>query len=388
MGLYKMFSNRTNWVFSSNRLVMLLDSLKKDKEKIIDLTQSNPTECGFYYPKEEILGALSNSGNLVYSPASKGMLSAREIVSEYYKDKGYEVDPDSIFLTSSTSEGYLFLFRLLADPGDRVLFPGPSYPLFEVLTQLNDLELVTYPLQYDNWSLDKALFDEVSPDAKAIVVVNPNNPTGSFVDEADLGIINGSCLNTGAAIICDEVFLDYVFDDKAKPKSLVGNKTSLTFVLGGLSKALGMPQMKLAWIVVNGPDRLVEEAKKRLEIIADTFLSVNTPSQNALGEWMKCKPFIQKDIVMRVRDNKKVVQSMISGSNKFKLLEAQGGWYSVLRLSGSVDEEEFCYELLSKKKVFVHPGYFFDFSEGAHIVISLLPQKEIFEKGMNALCIE
>ncbi|MBU0467874.1 MAG: pyridoxal phosphate-dependent aminotransferase [Candidatus Omnitrophica bacterium] len=381
-----MFATRTNWEFSSNRLVLLHDSLKKKNEEIIDLTQSNPTECGFYYPEEEIVKALSNSSNLVYSPSSKGMLSARKIVSGYYKDKGYEVDPENIFLTSSTSEGYLFLFRLLADPGDKILFPSPSYPLFEVLTQLNDLELVPYPLKYDQWSLDKTVFDELSGGAKAIVAVNPNNPTGSFVEDDDLQIINDACSKIEASIICDEVFLDYSFEDNAKPNSLVGNKMNLTFVLGGLSKALGMPQMKLAWIVVNGPDRLVKEAKKRLEIIADTFLSVNIPSQNALEKWMQCRSVIQKDIFKRVRENKETLRSMISGNNKFKMLDAKGGWYSVLRLPGSVDEEEFCYELLREKKVFVHPGYFFDFSEGSHIVVSLLPQKRMFEEGLKAFC--
>lgn len=381
-----MFSNRTDWEFSSNKLVSLLDKLKDNNEDIMDLTQSNPTECGFSYPKEKIVSALSNSSNLAYSPSAKGMLCAREVVCQYYKEKGYDVNPENIFLTSSTSEGYLFLFRLLADPGDKVLFPRPSYPLFEVLTQLSDLELAQYPLNYGDWSLDEDAFESISKGAKAIVAVNPNNPTGSFVGNEDLKIINKVCANTDASIICDEVFLDYAFQDDFKPNSMVGNKENLTFVLGGLSKALGMPQMKLAWIVINGPDGLVEEAKKRLEIILDTFLSVNTPSQNALGPWMEQRAAIQKDILKRIRDNRETVRSMVADSNKLTLLEAQGGWYAILRLPGSLDEEEFCYGLLKNKKVFVHPGYFFDFALGSHIVVSLLSQQVLLENGMKALC--
>ena len=381
-----MFSNRTNWEFSSNRLISLLDSLKKDNEEIIDLTQSNPTECGFAYPENEIVAALSNSANMRYSPSAKGMFSAREVVAEYYKEKGYDVNPENIFLTSSTSEGYLFLFRLLADPGDKVLFPSPSYPLFEVLTQLNDLELVQYPLKYEHWSLDASELDDISKGAKVIVAVNPNNPTGSFVGKDDLGIMNEICSKREASIICDEVFLDYFFQDDFKPNSLVGNKENLTFVLGGLSKALGLPQMKLAWIIVNGPDRLVKEAKKRLEIIADTFLSVNAPSQNALAEWMNYRTIIQKDVLKRIRGNRKIIGSLIAVNNNFSLLDAEGGWYAVLRLSELIDEEEFCYELLKKRKVFAHPGYFFDFAGGSHIVISLLSQEGLLENGMKALC--
>ncbi|VAX36544.1 hypothetical protein MNBD_UNCLBAC01-86 [hydrothermal vent metagenome] len=369
------FAQRTEWSLTTNKVTEVLQELKKNGVSVLDLTASNPTQCGFAYPKDMLKG-LSSERNFQYEPEAQGLFKAREAVSRYYWQRGFKVSPDQIFLTSSTSEGYSYLFRLLANPGDTVFFPRPSYPLFQFLSELNDVHMKTY---HPN---DGCLGGYFCKEAKVIVVVNPNNPTGLFVQNQELEQINAFCMQNQRAIICDEVFWDYAFENQERPISLVDNTNVLTFVLGGLSKTLGLPQMKLSWIVMNGPDDLVKEAKARLELIADTYLSVNTPAQNALANWFASAEEIQQKIKERVLKNLEFLKKKVQECEHVELLNAEGGWYSILRVHNGEDEESFILSLLKEKHVLVHPGYFFDFNEESYYVISLLPIEEIFQEGV------
>jgi len=321
-----MFARRTNWELSSNEITETLQGLKKEGVEVLNLTESNPTRCGFTCSKE-ILTALSDVDNLQYVADAQGMLKAREAVSQYYARKGFEVAPERIFLTSSTSEGYAYLFRLLADPGDAVLFPRPSYPLFQFLTDLNDVRMRTYLLGYGEgqWGIHQEEFREnFSSAVKAVAVVNPNNPTGSFVRQEELDFLNACCQEQETAIICDEVFFDFVLEEGVDRISLVNNDAVLTCVLGGVSKVLGLPQMKLSWIVLNGPKDVVKEARARLEVIADTYLSVNTPVQNALPKWLPLQETIQGEIKTRLKNNWEFCKSLVSAQGLQSGQGAQG----------------------------------------------------------------
>lgn len=364
-------------------ITSVLEELRRAGTNILDLTESNPTRCGFSYPKEQIFGALADSRNMSYAPCAQGSLEAREAVCSYYKEKNIAVDPARIFLTASTSEAYSFLFRLLANPGDTVLFPCPSYPLFEFLSSLNDLTHGFYPLTYvDGWGIDlPELRLAITANTKALVLVNPNNPTGSFVKPEELAEINKICQDRSLPIICDEVFLDYKFEEGTSSLSLTQQDENLSFCLGGLSKSLGLPQMKLSWIIINGPSSTVDAAVSRLEIIADTYLSVNAPSQNALKEWFHLQPIIQKEIVQRIRRNRAFLTECLSSS----LLHSEGGWYAILSLSEDYQEEHWVLELLKKDHVLVQPGYFYDFQKEPYIVLSLLPAEDIFQEGLARL---
>ena len=382
-----MFSRRTDWSFEKNPLTLCLEDLKQEHIKVFDLTESNPTAAGIRYPDSVLRRTLAKKENLLYEPQPFGSLKAREAICQMYQKQRIAVVPSQVILTSSTSEAYSFLFRLLLDPDDAVLFPRPSYPLFDFLSQLNDANIDRYPLNYTTrWEMDlQALQSAVTRKTKAIVLVNPNNPTGSFVTRAELAAINPLCRTSDMAIICDEVFADYGEGALAQAvKTLIGNQDALTFVLGGLSKSLGLPQMKLSWIVVSGPQEKVAEALKRLEIIADTYLSVNTPAQNALPAWLLLKDKIQKDIKARVQRNQKILGEFCAKTS-LKLLNSDGGWYAILQLSSTINEEAWCCALLDKQHVFVHPGYFFDLEDGAHIVVSLLTPEDIFKEGVRRI---
>jgi len=382
-----MFANRTNWELTQNKISGILENFKKEGKTVLDLTESNPTNCGFAYPEKELQGALINPSNMRYTPSTKGILSAREAVAQYYKGKHIDVSPDQIFLTSSTSEGYSFLFRLLADPGETMLFPCPSYPLFEFLVGLNDLEMEFYPLQYQNkWSMNfPALRKMITPRARGVILVNPNNPTGSYVKRDEVAALNALCKEHQLPIISDEVFYDYTFEPHQHFPSLASNDEHLTFVLGGLSKTLGLPQMKLSWIVVNGPEELIARTMARLEIIADTYLSVNAPAQNALASWMQLRSVIQNEIMTRARINRDHAFKQFANSNAAACLNAEGGWYVILRLAEEIDEETLTEELLTRHGVYVHPGYFFNFATGSHVILSLLPKPEVFQEGIKRI---
>ncbi len=380
-----LFSSRTDWPSSSNPISQQLQLFQEQGTSIIDLTCSNPTRCGFSYPFAAILQAFQNEENLSYQPDARGMLRAREAVCRYYAERGVQVSPQNIFLTASTSEAYSLLFRLLVDHGEEVVFPKPSYPLFEFLAGLNDIEWKTYPLVYDgSWRLDRQRFREVlSPLCKTVIIVNPNNPTGSCLDQGEVSFIENLCSAEDRAIICDEVFLDYPLDPGSSIRSLASDSECLTFVLGGLSKAVGLPQMKLSWIVVSGPASKVEEANRRLEMICDTYLSVNTPAQNALSFWLRESEGLRQEILGRLRKNYSVLTSLDPcGVTR---LRAQGGWYAVLALPPGICEEEFSLSLLKEEKVYTHPGYFFDFESEPFLVVSLLPPENDFRSGMDAI---
>jgi len=387
------FARRTGWALTPNPLALQLSDLKREGSDLLDLTESNPTRCGFDLPYEKIIQALAKDENRYYNPSPNGRRRARRAIANYYRQRRITVDPEEIYLTSSSSEAYSFLFRLLINPGEHVLFPRPSYPLFEFLVNLNDVHMDTYPLVYENkfdregWSIDfKALEEAIHPKTKAIVVVNPNNPTGSFLTETELDMLNIICKKWNILLISDEVFLDYKLQvPDSEYTTLLGNSDVLTFVIGGLSKSLALPQMKLSWIAASGPKQLLMPATQRLEIILDTFLSVNTPAQNALEEWLAFQPEIHRQIMGRLRGNLELLRGAFKNVSDAEVLFIEGGWYAIVLLPPVRSEEEWVMDLLGKDGVFVHPGYFFDMDAEPYIVISLLTAEDILQKGIEKI---
>ena len=292
---------------------------------------------------------------------------------------------EQIFLTSSTSEGYSHIFRLMCNPKEIVLFPRPSYPLFQFLVDLHDLISAFYPLRLqEQWGIHFASLEYlIKAETRGIVLVNPNNPTGNYLKKFELEKLNKMCVKEGLFLISDEVFYDYGRQDDPQRVSLARNKEVLSFTLSGLSKNLGLPQMKLSWIVVQGPDELVKEACARMEVITDTYLSVNTPVQNAVPEWLQMADQMQSLLKVRVEQNRKILGENMADTKHCQLLPSEGGWYAVLSLNTSKPEEEVVMECLTRDHVQVHPGYFFDFEEGRHIVVSLLPETMKFQEGIK-----
>jgi aspartate/methionine/tyrosine aminotransferase len=380
------FARRTNWPQETNALNKAIEDLRKRGIDILDLTASNPTSCGFLYP-EGMLSALNSLDNLHYHPDACGMKSSRQAVAEYYARQKLPVSSNDIILTASTSEAYSFLMRLLVNPGEKILVPKPSYPLFQFLLEINDVNFDQYPLVYDGqWRLDcQALERLVDSKTRAIILVNPNNPTGSYIAQAELNFLNELCRKHQMSIISDEVFFEYsLYPSDAV--SCAGNQAVLTFVLGGLSKTLGLPQMKCAWILASGPQLVLQESLSRLEIIADTYLSVNTPVQNALGAWLGYAPGIQGQIMSRVQENSQWLQAQLNErAPSISLLSLQGGWCATLRIPAVKSEEEWVLEFLKEDHVLVYPGYFFDFDREAYIILSLLPQAPIFQEAVGRI---
>jgi aspartate/methionine/tyrosine aminotransferase len=384
-----MFSKRLKWDLEPNRLARLIEEKKRAGARILDLTESNPTRVRFDYPVEEILGALAQAPAMLYEPAPRGLLVAREAVAGYYAERGFDVDPERIHLTVSTSEAYSFLFKLLADQGESVLVPQPSYPLFEFLAALEGVELRPYELDYvhtTGWRIDfDSIEKAIAPNTRAIILVSPNNPTGSFTKLREVEQLNAICARYGLALIADEVFGDYGFaDDETRAGSLVSNESALTFVMSGLSKILALPQMKLGWIVTNGPASLREEAARRLDFIADTFLSVAAPVQHSARAWLRLRRSMQGQILDRVRANLNWLHDSVDES-PIRLMCVEGGWYATLELPRQYTEEEWAMTLLEEDDVLTHPGYFFDFSREAFLVLSLLPRAEIFRESVNRI---
>jgi hypothetical protein len=367
----------------------LIEAKRKSGAPILDLTESNPTRAGFDYPTEEILAALAQTPAMLYEPTPRGLVVAREAVAGYYAERGFSVDPEHIHLTASTSEAYSYLFKLLADQHQSVLVPQPSYPLFEFLAALEGVDLRHYELSYVHplgWRID---FDSVeraiTADTRAIIVVSPNNPTGSFIKLHEVERLNAICAERGLALIVDEVFGDYGFDvDNSRAASLVSNDAALTFVMSGLSKILALPQMKLGWIVTSGPAGLRDEAIERLDLIADTFLSVGAPVQHAAPAWLRLRQPLQDQILNRARGNLNWLEQRL-GDSPLRLLRVEGGWYATLELPRHFSEEDWVLTLLEEEDVLSHPGYFFDFSREAFLVLSLLPRAEIFRTAANRI---
>jgi aspartate/methionine/tyrosine aminotransferase len=362
--------------------------MRAQNHSILDLTESNPTQVGLQYDRKKILSAFQNQDHLTYSPDSRGKLKAREAISKlYYQKRGLNVTSEQIILTASTSEAYSFLFRLLTNPNDAVLSASPSYPLLEHLTRLNDIELTSYQLQFHNaWAIDwDSLEQNIRSHHRALVLIHPNNPTGSFMKRAEMVRLNAFCKIHGLVLICDEVFLDYAFEnDDARVPSFSENSDVLTFTLSGLSKTLALPQMKLSWIVLSGPRRQTEESMKRLEFISDAFLSVNTPVQEALEIFFETQDHIQNQIRQRCYDNYLRLSQALHNSSALSLLPSEGGWYGIFRLSTHVDEEKFVLRLLKEQGVLIHPGYFYDL-EGSHGIVSLLCEPKKFQQGLSKL---
>ncbi|HTV66777.1 MAG TPA: pyridoxal phosphate-dependent aminotransferase [Bryocella sp.] len=380
------FSARTNWDLSETELVREVKARRAAGLPLIDLTASNPTRCGFEYDEAAILAALSKPEALVYDPDPRGMLSARQAVCRYYADHGAEVDPENLFLTTSTSEAYSYLFRLLCDPGDEVLIAQPSYPLFDFLAQLDDVRLTPYPLFYDHgWHLDiEALRRKVTPRTRAIALVHPNNPTGNFTKAAERRELESICAEHGLALIVDEVFLDYPLNPFAGPSFASGDHPALTFVLSGLSKIAALPQMKIAWIAAFGPEPVLTQATERLEVIADTFLSINAPVQCALPEWLEGRGKIQGQILDRVRRNLAALDRELTDTPVSRL-EVDGGWYAVLRVPAIEPDENLAAQLVRDLGVEIHPGHFFGFSDSGWIVVSLLTAEAELHSGIKAI---
>jgi alanine-synthesizing transaminase len=383
-----MFSSRLHWDLRPNRLAQVLGALRRQGAEIVDLTESNPTRAGFSYPEELILSAFRDSRALVYEPAPAGMRAARQVVADYYSARGQIVDPTRIFLTASTSESYGWLFKLLADAGDEVLAPRPSYPLFEFLAQMELVRVIQYPLVYDEgWSIDlDGLAQAISERTRAIVLVNPNNPTGSFVKRRELERLMELCAERGLALISDEVFADYRFgSDPERVPSVNGIDQCLTFCLGGLSKIAGLPQMKLGWIIVDGPPAIQAEALERLELIADTYLSVGTPVQLALPRLLEAGESVQQQITSRVKENLALLRERIDDPSGARVLQVEGGWYATVRVPRTKSEEQWCLDLLQQDHVLVQPGFFYDFETEAYLVLSLLTPAEAFREGVRRL---
>ena len=386
-----MFASRTNWSLVPNRLSELVEAFRREGRTFLDLTESNPTRCGFNFEAQEILNALGDPQSLTYEPDARGLPRARQSIAAYYAGRGIPLDPDQIFLTSSTSEAYSYIFRLLANPGDAILVPRPSYPLFDFLAGLNDLELISYPLSYhDGWRIDlNSLASNLSAAARkvrAILVVHPNNPTGSFVSREELQTLLRHCREHELALVADEVFSDYAFaSDPAHVASHAGISNALTFTLSGLSKISALPQMKLAWVIVNGPPDALREAQARLEVIADTYLSVSAPLAHALPTLLESRRSLQPQILERLRSNLRWLDEQLTPACPVNRLRAEGGWYAILRVPSTRSDDDWAIELLARDAVFVHPGHFYDFPSEGHLVISLLPPPEVFQKGIRRL---
>ena len=380
-----MFSSRLDWNLLVNPLSRLLDEKRAAGARILDLTESNPTAAGLSYPGETILAALADPKALRYEPAPAGLRAARTAVAAYYSGR---VDQERLLLTCSTSEGYAFLFKLLCDPGSEVLTPRPSYPLFEFLAALESVRPVQYPLAYDgSWHIDfDALSRKITSRTRALVLVNPNNPTGSFVKQDELAQILDLCCEHELAIISDEVFCDYgIGDDPRRVQSLVDVQEVLTFSLSGLSKIAGLPQMKLGWIVASGPERERREALHRLELIADTYLSVGTPVQYAAASLLEARHGIQAHIHSRVKGNLEFLRNQIGPGSPWRVLHLEGGWYATLQAPRIRAEEEWALKLLAEDDVLVQPGFFFDFASEAFLVVSLLTPTQVFQQGIRCI---
>jgi alanine-synthesizing transaminase len=381
-----MFSDRTNWNLDANRLSRALTKHRAAGNRLIDLTVSNPTQCGFNYDQQKILRALTNPTALYYKPDPKGLPVAREAVANYYAGRGAVVSTHDLFLVPSTSEAYSFVFRALCNPGDEIIVPAPSYPLFSFLADIQDVKLIRYPLIYDHgWQIDfHALEQAVNSRTRAVIVVNPNNPTGQFCKPEDLGKLNDICSACHLAIIADEVFLDFSLDTRQR-LSVASNARALAFTLSGLSKISGLPQMKAAWLVTSGPEELRVQALARLEVIADTYLSMNAPVQLAIPQFLEMRHGFQAQLMARVRNNLTKLDHRLAGRESCTRLALEGGWYAVLRVPATRPDEDLAIELLRSKGVYVHPGHFYDFSDDGYLIVSLITSEGDFAEGMEQL---
>jgi aspartate/methionine/tyrosine aminotransferase len=383
-----MFSRRFHWDFRTNRLTLALEAMRREGVRILDLTESNPTRAGFEYPPE-IVRAFDDPRMLVYEPSPAGAAEARQAVASYYAARGERVETERILLTASTSEAYAWLFKLLCDAGDHVLVPRPSYPLFEFLANLESVEVRPYPLVYHGgWSIDlDSLAAAVSRRTRAVVLVNPNNPTGSYVKRAELETLSRLCAQRRVALISDEVFSDYALGEAADAErvaTLAGVEECLAFSMSGLSKVAGLPQMKLGWMVASGPAKMRAEAMEKLEWIADTYLSVSTPVACAAAKLLASGVLVQRQIRERTAGNLAVAREALAGSAA-GILAVEGGWYVTVRMPRIRGEEDWAIQLLTQESVLTQPGFFYDFESEAFLIVSLLTMPEVFREGIARL---
>jgi alanine-synthesizing transaminase len=381
-----MFAKRTNWNLETNRLSAALAAHRAAGKPLIDLTLSNPTECGFRYDEEAILSALRNPSALQYEPNPRGLAVARSAVARYYAERAAIVSNDDIFLTTSTSEAYSYVFRTLCNPDDELLIPAPSYPLFEFLADIQDVRLARYALLYDHgWQIDfHALEQAITPRTRGLIVVHPNNPTGHFAKPEEMRKLNEICAARGIAIIADEVFLDFALNEK-QIATFAANSGALTFTMSGLSKICGLPQMKAAWLMVSGPEGWKTEALARLEVIADTYLSMSAPIQLAIPGLLEQRHAFLKQVIARVNENLSELDKQLAGQKSCSRLEVEGGWNAVIRVPATRSDEELALELLVTRGVYVHPGHFYDFRSEGYLVVSLISPQGNFSQGLRHL---
>jgi len=381
-----MFAQRTKWNLASNRLSEALARHRASGRPLIDLTVSNPTEAGFLYDGECILDALRHPDALKYHPDPQGLSVARRAVADYYSQRRADVSIEDIVLTTSTSEAYSFVFRMLCDPGDEILVPAPSYPLFDFLADIQDVKLLPYRLFYDHgWQIDfHALKDAITARSRAVIVVHPNNPTGHFLKPRDLQELNAICSSRDMALIADEVFLDFGLQE-APPFSCASNRDALTFTMSGLSKICGLPQMKMAWLVASGPAQPKAEALARLDVIADTYLSVSAPIQLATPALLKQQGNFQTQVKARVRENLAELDRLLRTQTACSRLGVEGGWYAVLRIPITQSDEDCAIELLAGQSVYIHPGHFYNFPGEGYLVASLIVPPPEFAEGIKRL---
>jgi len=379
------FSSRVPSDLGRNPLARAVADARADGRALVDLTESNPTRAGFDYP-DYLLSALADARGLKYEPAPFGLIAARQAVARDYARRGVSVSPERIALTASTSEAYSLLFKLLTDAGDEVLAPRPSYPLFDHLARLDAIALRHYDLEYHNgWSIDLASLERaISERTRAVLVVSPNNPTGSFVSRQDLKRLETICVDRGIAIIADEVFADYQLRPGACVDAgrVLDIRQGLAFSLGGLSKSVGLPQVKLGWMAAAGAGDVVAEALARLELICDTYLSVSTPIQAAAAELLSRGAAVRTQIQTRIASNYRTLAERLEAVPSCTLLVADGGWSAVVRVPSIGSEEDLVVDLVGKG-VLVHPGYFFDFPHESYLVVSLLPPESEFADGVG-----
>jgi alanine-synthesizing transaminase len=387
-----MFSHRTSWNLARNRYTEALEEHRSAGRELLDLTASNPTTVGLTYREDALLHSLTDRRALAYQPAAQGLLCAREAIVAYYAEKGSRLSSEDLILTTSTSEAYSFVFRLLCDPGDAILVPVPSYPLFDFFADLNDVKLVPYELVYDHgWQIDFESLQiamtragTVGTRCRAVVVVHPNNPTGSYVKAHEVTELSQFCSANQMAIIADEVFLDYLLGGEI-PLSFSAHASALTFTLSGLSKISALPQMKIAWIATTGPEALKTEALARLSVIADTYLSMNAPVQLAVPALFEERRYIQPQILHRVRANLAELDAKLAAQTLCRRLTFGGGWYAVLRVPVLGSDEELAVTLLRTTGVLIHPGHFYNFPGDGNLIVSLIAPLREFAEGIGRL---
>jgi alanine-synthesizing transaminase len=382
------FSRRLAWATAENALARAEAAARASGRPLLDLTVSNPTQVGLFYPNKDIARAFADAAASPYQPAPFGLSGARAAVVADYARRGVGLDVNQVVLTASSSESYALLFKLLGDPGQSVLCPEPSYPLFEYLARLENLTPRPYRLRFDGgWHIE---FDSLNlADAAAIILVSPNNPTGSFVSGDDFDRLAQLATKQGLALIVDEVFADFPLSPATGAVAAVAGRPSpaLVFSLGGLSKSCGLPHLKLGWIAATGPTALVRDALARLELIADTYLSVGTPVQLALPGLLQAGAAIRRQILERVQRNRRVLLEALGAHSPCTLLPAEAGWCAILRVPEIMSDEAWASTLLEQDGVLVQPGYFFDLAIGATLVLSLIVQEQIFAEGVARLLV-